>query len=241
MTRRCATMPPQDRMPAPCCGISSSATGVFRVKHLLYGIRKSVLNKPFSLACERNREPILAVLSGVLQSHRSLLEIGSGSGQHAVYFGGALPHLRWQTSDLPENHGGIRAWINEAGLTNVLVPVALDMTEPVWPMDVFDAVFTANTCHIMAWREVETMLAGVGALLRPGGVFCIYGPFNYQGAYTSAGNAQFDAALKAGLPHRGIRDIEALLLLAKNNGFRLQADHAMPANNRLLVLLRLPG
>ena len=202
-------------------------------------MRKSVLDKPFSLACERNREPILAVLSSVLQSRRNVLEIGSGSGQHAVYFGAVLSHVRWQTSDLPENHAGIRAWLDEAGLTNVLAPISLDMRVPDWQVDAVDAVFTANTCHIMAWSEVETMLAGVGALLEPGGVLCIYGPFNYQGLYTSAGNAQFDAALRAGMPHRGIRDVEALLLLAKNNGFCLQADHAMPASNRLLVLLRM--
>ena len=196
------------------------------------------MDKPFSLACERNRAPILAVLSTVLQSHCSVLEIGSGSGQHAVYFGGALPHLRWQTSDLMGNHDGIRTWLKDTALANVMAPIALDMTAPVWPTAVFDAVFTANTCHIMAWPEVETMFAGVGTLLAPGGVFCIYGPFNYQGTYTSAGNAHFDTVLKAGSPHRGIRDIEALLTLAESSGFYLQADHAMPANNRMLVLLR---
>ncbi len=193
------------------------------------------MNKPFSEACERNREPILAVLRNVLRHCRSVLEIGSGTGQHAVHFGSHLPHLQWQTSDLAENHPGIDAWIDAAKPGNVLAPIALDMAAPAWPQRRFDAVYTANTCHIMSWPQVETMMAGVACVLEPAGVFCIYGPFNYNGACTSEGNARFDAALRQQAPHRGIRDIEAMTSLAARNGWYLQADHAMPANNRLLL------
>ena len=198
------------------------------------------MNKPFSEACERNRDPILALLRNVLKDCRSVLEIGSGTGQHAVHFGGHLPHLQWQTSDLGENHAGIRAWIDATQPGNVLAPIALDMAAPVWPERRFDAVYTANTCHIMSWSQVETMVAGLARMLEPAGVFCLYGPFNYNGVCTSEGNSRFDAALRQQAPHRGIRDFEAIWLLAARNGLHLQADHAMPANNRLLVFAMHP-
>ena len=197
------------------------------------------MDKPFSPPCERNAAPILSILTDVLQSQRNVLEIGSGTGQHAVYFGSRLPHLRWQTSDFPDNHPGICAWLIESGLANVMPPVPLDMEAPQWPEDQFDTVFTANTCHIMSWPQVQKMVSGVAALLPSGGIFCLYGPFNYGGTFTSEGNALFDAALKSQLPYRGIRDIEALQALAAGHGLQLEADHAMPANNRLLVFRRL--
>lgn len=193
------------------------------------------MNKQFSAACERNREPILAVLRDVLANCRRVLEIGSGTGQHAVYFGEHLPHLKWQTSDLPGNHASIIAWLQEARLPNVLPPLALDVASADWPHGPYDAVFTANTCHIMAWQEVQTMFAGIGRVLRPGGLVCVYGPFNEGGRFTSVSNAQFDAALKAQAPHMGIRDVDAVNALAARQGLTLLADHAMPANNRLLV------
>ncbi len=196
------------------------------------------MSKQFSPACERNREPICAILREVLAGHEYLLEIGSGTGQHAAFFGAQLPHLIWQTSDLPQNHPSINAWLQEAQLANVLPPLALDVNGTAWPSRRFDAVFSANTCHIMAWPQVEAMFAGVGRILQPGGVLCIYGPFNYGGAFTSASNAQFDASLKAQAAHMGIRDFEAMDALAKEQGLTLQADHAMPANNRLLVWRR---
>jgi cyclopropane fatty-acyl-phospholipid synthase-like methyltransferase len=195
------------------------------------------MTKPFSPACERNREPILAQLRMLLAGRRHVLEIGSGTGQHAVHFGQHLPHLTWQTSDLPENHAGIRAWIDDAQLPNVLPPLVLDMAAPVWPAATFDAVYSANTAHIMSWPQVQTMLAGVAVLLPAGGLFCLYGPFNEGGQPTSPGNAQFDAALRADSPHRGLRDLEAVRGDAAAHGLQLQADHAMPANNRLLVFL----
>lgn len=196
------------------------------------------MSKEFSAACERNAEPILAVLRDVLAKRPRVLEIGSGTGQHAVYFGRRLPHVTWQTSDLPANHASILAWQRDECLPNVLPPVALDTAASAWPAGPFDAVFSANTCHIMAWPQVEAMFAGAGALLAPGGALCIYGPFNYGGRFTSDSNAQFDASLRARAPHMGIRDIEAVDALASAHGMRLHHDYAMPANNRLLVWLR---
>ena len=196
------------------------------------------MSRQFSTACERNREPILAILRDAFADRRHVLEIGSGTGQHAVFFGAALPHLIWQTSDVPQNHPSIIAWQQEAGLANVLPPLALDVNED-WPQGPFDAVFSANTCHIMAWPEVETMFAGIGRILSTGGVVCLYGPFNDGGQFTSASNAQFDAGLKAQAPHMGIRDFEAIDALAAAQGLALQGDHAMPANNRLLVWRRV--
>lgn len=196
------------------------------------------MNKLYSTACERNRDPILQILRGVLANAGRVLEIGSGTGQHAVYFGAALPHLSWQTSDLPQNHPSIQAWIAEAGLSNVLPPIALDTAAGPWPSQSFDAVFTANTCHIMAWDEVVAMFAGIARVLRPGGAVCIYGPFNYGGRFTSDSNARFDASLRERAAHMGLRDFEAMDALARGHGLELAADHAMPANNRLLVWIK---
>ncbi len=196
------------------------------------------MSKQFSAACERNQQPILAVLRTIFSGRTRVLEIGSGTGQHAVYFGAALPEVIWQTSDLPQNHASILAWQQEARLPNVLSPLTLDMRAPDWPAGRYDAVFSANTCHIMAWPEVERMFAGAGRLLPAGGVLCVYGPFNYGGRFTSASNAQFDAALRQQAPHMGIRDFEAVERLAGAAGLALEADHDMPANNRLLVWRR---
>lgn len=196
------------------------------------------MSKQFSPACERNREPILAILREVLADHRHLLEIGSGTGQHAAFFGAQLPKMIWQTSDLPHNHPSIKAWLEDAQLANVLPPLALDVETGPWPGPQFDAVYSANTCHIMSWPQVQAMFDGIGRILQPGGVLCIYGPFNYDGAFTSASNAQFDASLKAQAAHMGIRDFEAMDALARVQGLTLQADHAMPANNRMLVWRR---
>lgn len=188
----------------------------------------------FSAACERNREPIVAVLRQRFAHSRRVLEIGSGTGQHAVFFAAHLPHLVWQTSDLPDNHASINAWINEARLPNVLAPMALDVSGH-WPQDSFDAVFSANTCHIMSWHNVECMFDGIGRTLQPRGVLCIYGPFKYGGEFTSPSNARFDAMLRAQAEHMGIRDFEAVNRLAVDHGLALQDDVPMPANNQLLV------
>jgi SAM-dependent methyltransferase len=191
--------------------------------------------KPYSEACEENKGPILAVLKQVFATSRRVLEIGSGTGQHAVHFGRHLPHLSWQTSDLPEHHAGIRAWLEEAGLGNVFPPLALDVDHAPWPVDEVDAVFSANTTHILSWAQVERMFSGIGMVLQEDGVLCVYGPFNYGGAYTSASNARFDAWLKARDPSSGIRDFEKLDALAEVHGMSLERDYPMPVNNRTLV------
>ncbi len=191
--------------------------------------------KPFSEACERNRVPILSVLREILPAQGRVLEIGSGTGQHAVYFGAALPGIVWQTSDLPEHHSGIRAWIEDSALSNVRLPVVLDANNAAWPVAAADAIFSANTLHIMSWSAVEKLFAGVGRVLATVGTLCIYGPFNYGGRHTSESNARFDALLRQRDPASGIRDFEAVDQLAQANGLVLMRDFAMPANSRLLV------
>jgi len=196
-------------------------------------------DKPFAESCVQNREPILAVLREWFADRRRVLEVGSGTGQHAVYFAPELPHLVWQTADVPEHHAGIRAWLDEAALPNVLPPFVLDVTQTAWRSCRYDAVFSANTLHIMGWPEVEHFFAGVGAVLEAGGVLAVYGPFNYNGTFTSDSNARFDAWLKARDPASGVRDFEAVDALARAQGLVLQQDIAMPANNRTLVWRRV--
>ena len=184
--------------------------------------------KPFSEASERNRAPILAVLKRVFASTTKVLEIGSGTGQHAAYFAPELPHLVWQASDRAENLADIRQWVAN--------PIELDVDRPFPEVDA-DAVFTAHTCHILSWPQVERMFQGVGGM-RSVRTFCVYGPFNYGGKHTSESNARFDAMLRGRDPASGIRDAEAVAALAGKNGFRLAEDNVMPANNRLLVFSR---
>lgn len=193
------------------------------------------MNKPFSQACENNKRPILDVLKRHLGNVQSVLEIGSGTGQHAVFFGEHLPHLAWQTSDQRHYHEGIDAWLADAGLDNVAPPLDLDVNVEPWPITSAEAVFSANTAHIMGWSTVEAFVAGVGRLLGPGGLFLLYGPFNYGGRHTSDSNARFDVSLRMQDPRMGIRDFEAMDDLARSAGMTLIEDNAMPANNRLLV------
>jgi SAM-dependent methyltransferase len=200
---------------------------------------EAVTDKPYSESCEQNREPILDVLREVFTDRTYVLEIGSGTGQHAVYFGAELPHLRWQTADLPLHHPGIRLWLDEAALPNVLPPIALDVNQKSWHGGRFDAVFSANTLHIMSWIEVERFFAGIGEVLETGGVLAVYGPFNYNGTFTSESNARFDVWLKSRNPASGVRDFEAVDALARARGLMLQQDIAMPANNRTLIWRRM--
>jgi len=197
------------------------------------------MEKPFSPACERNRDPILAVLRKQFAESRHVLEIGSGTGQHAVHFAAAMPWLTWQCSDRLENLSGTRRWLDEAMLSNTLAPLELDVAEGPWPSQSFDAVFSANTLHIMGWPEVELFFDGVGRLLElasgSGFTLAVYGPFNYGGDYTSDSNRQFDGWLHARDTRMGIRDFEAVDALARGTGLALVGDIAMPANNRLLV------
>jgi cyclopropane fatty-acyl-phospholipid synthase-like methyltransferase len=193
--------------------------------------------KPFSAACERNRDPILAVLREHFADRRRVLEIGSGTGQHAAYFAAALPHLVWQAADRIQSHEGIRAWLEEAGLPNTPTPLELDVNDD-WPAQHFDAVFTANTLHIMSWTEVQRTFAQLPAVMTPGAKLAVYGPFNYGGKFTSPSNEQFQSVLKTWGAHMGIRDFEKVDALAREAGLALIEDRAMPANNRCLVWQR---
>ena len=198
--------------------------------------------KPHAPACERNRAPILGVLRAHFADRRRVLEIGSGTGQHAVYFAAAMPWLEWQASDVAGSLPGIRAWLDEARLPNTPPPREHAVRWTDWPGLAADAVFTANSLHIMGPDAVEDFFRGVGRLLAgvPGGTLVAYGPFNYDGRHTSDSNRDFDGWLKARDPASGIRDFEAVDALAARAGLRLLADVAMPANNRCLVWRR-PG
>lgn len=194
-------------------------------------------DKPYSPACERNREPILAVLREHYADRRAVLEIGSGSGQHAVHFAAALPQLVWQCADRAPYLPGIRAWLDEARLPNTPSPLPLDVDGP-WPPARFDAIYSANTLHIMSAAQVETLFAQLPSVLTDDALVVIYGPFRYRGQHTSASNAAFDASLRAGDPLSGIRDFEWVDDLASAQGLQLIEDRAMPANNRCLIWRR---
>ena len=193
-----------------------------------------------SEACERNKEPILAVLREELAGSTRVLEVGSGTGQHAVYFAAALPQLVWQPSELAENLAPLAERVRLEGGANLREPLALDVRAEPWPVTAADAVFSANTLHIMAWDAVREFFRGVGALLAPAGVLCVYGPFRFGGRHTSDSNAAFDRYLRERDPASGVRDFEALDAEAQARGLRFTANHAMPANNRTLVWRRAP-
>lgn len=195
--------------------------------------------KPFSESCVQNREPILEVLRPLLADRKELLEIGSGTGQHAVYFAPEFPQLIWQTSDVPEHHPGIQMWLQESESGNIKPPLTLDVLQADWPVIQPDAVFTANTLHIMNPAMVKACVAGIGGLLQTGGLFVVYGPFNYNGEYTSESNAHFDQWLAQREAGSAIRDFEWVNELANNAGMVLEQDVAMPANNRTLVWRKL--
>ena len=198
---------------------------------------QSAADKPWSAACERNREPILEVLRDQFAGCRQVLEIGSGTGQHAVHFARHLPWLTWQASDRRPYLPGIRAWLDDAALPNTPAPIELDVNGP-WPELRFDAVFSANTLHIMAWAEVERLFARLPSVLDDDAVLVVYGPFHVGGQPTSPSNADFDASLRAQAPHMGIRDLEAVDALAGGAGLRLLRQHLLPANNRCVVWQR---
>lgn len=196
---------------------------------------------PFSQACENNQAPILEVLQSAFADRRHVLEIGSGTGQHSVYLAPRLPQLVWQTSELPEHHAGIAAWHAAHPAPNLRPPLALDLRSSDWPVTAgggFDAAFTSNTAHIVAWPLVERMFSLVGDHLPAGGVFALYGPFNYGGRFTSDSNRAFDAWLRQRDAASGIRHFEEVVALAGRHGMVLQHDHTMPANNRVLVFTK---
>jgi cyclopropane fatty-acyl-phospholipid synthase-like methyltransferase len=192
----------------------------------------------FSEACERNKQPILHMLRDELAGSNRVLEIGSGTGQHAVHFARHLTHLEWQPTDRADCLPDLVARIAEEGAPNLLAPLELDVLQTQWPAVTADAVYSANTLHIMSWPEVEAFFSGVGQVLAAGGVLVVYGPFRYAGRFTSESNAAFDFSLRERDAASGIRDIETVNRLAETQGLALTADHAMPANNRLLVWAR---
>ena len=197
---------------------------------------------PFSQACENNKDAILAVLKKELKDANHVLEIGSGTGKHSVYFAPNLPHLAWQTSDISLNHPIIQAWHNAYPAPNLHQPLRVDLTEDSIPIlftnNPYDAVFTANTLHIIAWSLIERLFALVGEALASGGKFIIYGPFNESGAYTSASNETFDCSLRRRDPNSGIRHKEEIVTLAKQHNLALSCEYQMPANNQILVFIR---
>ncbi len=197
-------------------------------------------DKPFAPACERNRDPILAVLSEHFADRQRVLEIGSGTGQHAAHFAAGLPHLQWQSSDRAENLPGIRQWLVEAALPNTPEPLQLDVGGD-WPPQCFDAMFSANTLHIMAWEEVRALFAALPSVLADDATLVIYGPFHRDGQPTSDSNAAFDRSLRDRVPHMGVRDLEAVDALAAEAGLTLVAVRAMPANNVCVVWRRRPS
>lgn len=193
------------------------------------------MDKPFSQSCENNRAVILEKLERLLESGQRVLEVGSGTGQHAVYFAGHMPRVVWQTSDQLQYHAGINLWLNDAALSNALAPITLDVRAVDWSGMTYDVVFTANSLHIMAADAAEKFVRHVSLALRPGGLFIAYGPFNYEGTYSSESNARFDVWLKQQNLLSGIRDFEILNQCAKYGGMNLLEDMKMPANNSLLV------
>ena len=200
-----------------------------------------IASKPFSQASENNKNPILQIIRRVFIRSETVWEIGSGTGQHACFFASQLPHLFWQPTDRTENLPGINLWLTEAKLDNIKPPLALDVNDPVWPCANIEAIFTANTLHIMSAAEMEILFQKLAIYLAANATMCIYGPFNYGGQFTSDSNARFDNWLKQQNPLSGIRDFEQVCDLASAIGLTLIDDHEMPANNRLLIFQRRQG
>ncbi|MEE8495279.1 MAG: DUF938 domain-containing protein [Xanthomonadales bacterium] len=189
---------------------------------------------PCSESCERNKAPILEVLQQLLPASGKILEIGSGTGQHIVYFAPHFPSLQWQPSDRDEYLQGLTARLGQEGSPNILPPIKLDVLEQ-WPEGFFDAAYSANTAHIMGWVAVCATFAGLGACLAPGGLYCLYGPFNQDGRFTADSNREFDSHLRSRDPQMGLRDLAALESLANRSQMVLHKQFPMPANNQLLV------
>lgn len=190
--------------------------------------------KPYSESCDQNRDPILNVILPLFANKKNVLEVGSGTGQHAVYFAHKMPHLNWQSSDQKEYHDGIKQWLSDAALRNTPPPLRLNVSKDNWPEQEFDAIFSANAVHIMSWENVIDFIKNAGGLLETSGLLVLYGPFNYNREFTSESNARFDMWLRQQNPDSGLRDFEAVNALAEASGLNLQQDIEMPANNRIL-------
>src|SRR5271168_1855264 len=194
---------------------------------------------PFSEACERNKVPILEVLRVAFADRTQVLEIGSGTGQHAVHFAAHLTHLTWHPTEQLAYLADLASRVKLEGTRNLRRPTLLDVKQTLWPLRNVDAIFSANTLHIMGWTEVEALFRGVDTVLSAHGVVCIYGPFRYAGRYTSDSNRDFDLMLKERDASSGLRDLTDVSALAARHALRLRADHDLPANNRLLEFVRL--
>ena len=192
------------------------------------------MHKPYSESCDQNKEPIFSVIEPLLSRCSDVLEVGSGTGQHAIYFAEKMPYLRWHTSDCAAYLKGINAWLDDAELPNVMPPLELDVSTSPWPRLNTDAIFTANSLHIMHQQDVVNFMVGAADLITEEGSLVIYGPFNYNGLYTSASNERFDQWLRDRDPLSGIKDFEDIEALANRNGMSLCDDYEMPANNRIL-------
>ncbi|MAD46662.1 MAG: methylase [Oceanospirillaceae bacterium] len=203
------------------------------VKH---SVELSENNLPVAESCLRNQQAIYEVLSQELADDAVVLELGSGTGQHAAFMTPRLPRLRWQPSELAENIPAINAWREHIGRENFLPPLILDIAQDLWPVKQVDAVFSANLVHFVGWDKVRAMMAGIGRVLKPAGRAIFYGPYNYHGEFTSEGNRQLDEWLKSRDPSSGIKDFEQIQMTARKEKLRLLKDIAMPANNRILIL-----
>lgn len=199
------------------------------------GFRHLKVEKPHAPETEHNRDAILAALQRRFHRCTTVLEIGSGTGQHAIHFAAAMPQLVWQTSDRRQNLTGIQLWLDEAGLPNTPDPIALDVTDRVTICQRYDAVFSANTLHVMRWDEIEQLFSLLPRLLVPGGLLAIYGPFKYRGCFRSFDHACLDALLRLDACYRGIRDFEVINALASTVGLRLLSDLTMPRCCRFLI------
>lgn len=196
------------------------------------------MNKPYSESCDQNKDAILEVILPILSSSSNVLEIGSGTGQHAIYFAKKMLHLTWHTSDCKTYLEGINLWVSASGLKNVIAPIELNVSFSPWPKLETDAVFTANSIHIMNQQDVINLFTGVANLLSTKGCFIIYGPFNYKSSYTSESNQRFDQWLKNRDPLSGIKHFEEIEVIAKTNKMHLVSDYSMPANNRILHFIK---
>ena len=193
------------------------------------------MNKPFAESCVQNQQVILEVLQSLFTKPGEVLELGSGTGQHAIFFTEHMPHLSWQPSDLIDQHAGMQMWLNESEHGRIKPPLVIDVDHGPWPLNDVEYVFSANTAHIISTAQVEKMFSHVAQCLASGGLFAQYGPFNYNGEYTSESNARFDVWLKQRDPLSCIKDFEKLQRLANENNMTIHNDIEMPANNRILV------
>lgn len=198
------------------------------------------MDKPFSPSCERNRDVILDVLQNyITKDDKRVLEIGAGTGQHAIYFAPHFAHVKWYPTDLAKNLGGMNLWLKDAGISNIQKAQALDVSKDDFPKLKFDVVFTANTLHIMHWKETKSFIKLLGLRLRENSRAIFYGPFKYNGEFTSESNEIFDRTLKTNDPQSGIRSVEDINNAMIKNGFKLLQDISMPANNQILIYSRL--